>query len=263
MCGIVGLLSVVGKVLDEEGQHGRVGVLLVLAAYAVQRALLVVNGVETLLIALFGKDAAAILRASRLEQGASVDVIHHLLIDGLDVAVGRLFPEGDVLIVQTQHHVAAHEEQRMLTAQTRGELGLSVVPDREQRATVGSQLFLGGVVPRALGIAGAVQVTVQLVHIAEHQLVALLACRFPDGFGIIPAIDGAVGIDLPVLQRQLVDVGLEALGRKHFEDVVVVCAAVAAGQHADCCHQQQVSDDRSFHSRWVYNDECFLLTGDR
>ena len=108
------LLSVFGEILDEEGQCGRTGILLVFMADAVERASLVELCVEALGIALLHEDGGSPVGVARLQQRSSKDVAHHQPVDIVGQQAGSGVPERDVLGMTAQHHVAAHEEQGVL-----------------------------------------------------------------------------------------------------------------------------------------------------
>ena len=135
---------------------------------------------------MFGEDATCFGILSCPEQCAGIDVLHHVAIDALDILAGRLLPELDVLLMTAEHHVTAHEQQGVLGTQARLQLTLSVGSHGEQRLSALFQLLLRGVVPLFLPLLlGTIQITVQLLDVAHHQLVAL-----PTG-----NLDGLVGIE--------------------------------------------------------------------
>ena len=71
-------------------------------------------GHQTLVISHLCKQFTGFLILSRLIEGTGIDVLHHVLIDGLNKLAGSLLPVVDILLVASQHHVTAHIEQCML-----------------------------------------------------------------------------------------------------------------------------------------------------
>ena len=66
-----------------------------------ERALLIIDGHQTLVIVHLGKHLASFGYATGLIKGAGIDILHHILIYGLDELAGRLVPEVDVLLMTT------------------------------------------------------------------------------------------------------------------------------------------------------------------
>ena len=145
--GIDCLLGIVDEILQQERQYGGVGVALILLTDGRTGALLVVLCHQALPVAQFGKQLSCFVAAAYLQQCSCVDILHHVAIHRFDVVAGRLFPEAYVLVVTAQQHVASHEEQCVLTAQTRLQLALCVGSDAEQFLLALCYLLFGGVVP--------------------------------------------------------------------------------------------------------------------
>ena len=96
---------------------------------------------------MYGIYPACLVGTSHLQQGTSVDVLHHVLIDRLDELAGSLFPEDDIFVIVAQQHVGTHIEQGMLTAQLAAYLARSVSLNLQQCLLTLVQLLLGGIVP--------------------------------------------------------------------------------------------------------------------
>ena len=173
--GIVGLLSVVDEVLQQEGKHAGPWVLLVDILDGGKGTALIEDGHQTLVVALFDKDIGSLCLTVGLVEGTRIDVAHHVLIDGLDILGGSTLPELDILSMALQQHVGTHVKQGMLTAQLGAQLRAGIGADRLQRGLALSQLFLGGIVPMVVRhIAAALQITGQFTNVALHQGVVLL-----------------------------------------------------------------------------------------
>ena len=80
-----------------------------------------------------------------------------------------------------QHHITTHHQQGMLRAQARLQLALRIGADGQQRLLALGQLLLRGVVPLFPPLLfSTLQVLFQILYIADHQLVALLAGKGDD-----------------------------------------------------------------------------------
>ena len=90
-----------------------------------------------------------------------------------------------------QHHVASHVEQGMLRAELALGLAKGVGANGLKIAFLGIDLLLGGVVPLVLLTllnAHAIQILLQVLHIAYHQGIALLLGSFDHLFCVEPEV---------------------------------------------------------------------------
>ena len=90
------------------------------------RAFQIVEGHQTLVVIHLSEELSCLHIPTCLVKGASIDILHHVFIDGLDVLAGCLLPEGDVFLMLAKYHVTAHKKQSVLRAQLRVEFALSV-----------------------------------------------------------------------------------------------------------------------------------------
>lgn len=115
-----------------------------------ERAFLIIDGHQTLVVVHLGKHLASFGCATALIQGTGIDVLHHILIYGLDELAGCLLPEVNVVLMATQYHVAAHIEQGMLRAQFGLGFANGIGAYRLQVAFLGVYVLRSGVVPLVL-----------------------------------------------------------------------------------------------------------------
>ena len=262
-------LSIVHEVGEQPRQCLRGGVLLVVLTDGLIRTLQIVDGHEALIVVHLSEELSGLSLTARLVKGACIDVIHHLLIDRLDILAGCLLPEGDVLLMLAEHHVTTHKEQAVLRTKLRVKLALSVCADGLQVALLGSNLLLRGIAPLVLLIlfhTDALEILLQVLHIADHQGITLLTGSFQH---IVimetpPLIfAGVANIGFPVVVADLLYTAFEALPVIGAEQIVIVCAPSATGEcrHNQC--RQQANDDKSLHRFLVYICQYYLCRDDR
>ena len=122
------------------------------------RAFQIVEGHQTLVVIHLSEELSCLHIPTCLVKGASIDILHHVFIDGLDVLAGCLLPELDVLGVAVQQHVTAHEQQTVLRAQACSQLRLCIGPHGGERLVALGYLLFGGIVPRIPDLVAALQV---------------------------------------------------------------------------------------------------------
>ena len=253
--GIVGLLGIVDEVLQQERQHARLGIGIVHLVDGGIGTALVVDGHQTAVVALFHEDVDAIFRPSGLIERTGVDVLHHVLIDAVDVLAGGLFPELHVFGMITQQHVRTHIQQSVLTAQTRAQLRVGIGADSLQRRTALGQFLLGGIVPLvALHVVANLQVTRQLVDVALHEGVVLLLGHLRHLLLAEPkpVVFAQAHIHLPVVGGD----ALHAIGKVvivvKVKQIIVERPDAGTGQHGQRHNGQQTNDDKFLHRSLVY-----------
>ena len=251
-----GLLGVVDEVLHEEWQHFRRGVLLVVLSDGLAGAPLVELCHQTVAVAHLGEQLRSLCLAASFVESPCIDVLHHILIDGVDKSLGSLLPVGDVLLVAAQHHVAAHVEQGVLRAEPALGLAEGVGSDGLQVSLLLGYLLLRGIVPLILLLllcVHAVEILRQVLHILHHECVALLACGLDDVVGIEPEIlIVAAEIGLPVVVADALCVLAELQVVVGTEQVGVVAVEPCACPARQRGGRQQANDDKSPHRFPVY-----------
>ena len=98
---IHGFLGIVHIVLQQEWQHGRVGIAFVFSTDGSTGTTIVVLRHEAFPVAHLCKHHAGAVALACMQQRSGIDVLHHFLIDGIDVAAGGLLPKPDVFAMQT------------------------------------------------------------------------------------------------------------------------------------------------------------------
>ena len=204
---------------------------------------------------MFHEDVDAIFRPSGLIECTGIDVLHHVLIDAVDVLAGGLFPELHVFGMIAQQHVRTHVQQAVLTAQTGAQFRVGIGTDGLQRRTALRQFLLGGIVPLvALHVAADIQVTRQLVDVALHEGVVLLLGHL--GHLLLaepkPVVFAQTHIHLPVVGGDT----LHAIGKVvvviEVKQIIVERPDAGTCQHGQRHNGQQTNDDKFLHRSLVY-----------
>ena len=159
--------------------------MLILLTYRLIRAFLIILCHQARPVAHLCKQPTCLIGMIRLQQGTCIDILHHVLIHRLNKFYSCLLPECHILSMLSLQHITTHEQQRMLTTQTRCQLSFCIGTYLVDNTIALSQIFLRRIIP-SIGdyLRCTIQIAFQVVHIAHHQRITLTVCEVANLLGI-------------------------------------------------------------------------------